>query len=29
MLLTLRCYAFDDHILSDVADPSIYLGLIG
>jgi hypothetical protein len=24
MLLTLHRYAFDDHVLSDVADPSIY-----
>jgi hypothetical protein len=24
MLLTLRRYALDDHVLSDVADPSIY-----
>jgi hypothetical protein len=24
MLLTLRRYALDDHILSDIADPSIY-----
>jgi hypothetical protein len=24
MLLTLRRYALDDHVLSDVADPSVY-----
>jgi hypothetical protein len=24
MLLTLRRYALDDHILSDIADPSVY-----
>jgi hypothetical protein len=24
VLLTLRRYALDDHVLSDVADPSIY-----
>jgi hypothetical protein len=24
VLLTLRRYALDDHILSDVADPSVY-----
>jgi hypothetical protein len=24
VLLTLRCYALNDHVLSDVADPSVY-----
>jgi hypothetical protein len=24
VLLTLRCYTLDDHVLSDVADPFIY-----